>query len=282
MSKQAWVALSLSRHLGGVKMKALMESFGTAKAVLQADRAALQKVPGIGPKIAEAIEAIDERAVARKIRAWEQAGVKILTMRHDLTYPERLRELPDPPPTLFVLGRWEPPDVPTVAVVGTRTPTPVSKKTATQIGETLVERGYALVSGLAQGIDTEAHNAALYETFSVAVLGSGELNINPKENDLHADHVRSNGAIISEVAPDATVSTPNLVARNRIISGLADVVVVVETAADGGAMHAARAAHKQGRPILAVETSATGNRKLLDDGIAQPYSVSALQAALAS
>lgn len=271
MVDPAWVALSLVRHLGGRTFKGLLAHFnGNLDAILAASAPELQRVPGVGPKIAQAITSIDVDAVSRAVRRWQDVGVTILT-HADPGYPPLLRAVDDAPPTLFALGTVPAAERPAYAVIGSRTPSPAARDTALRLGAALAERDWVVVSGLAAGIDAAAHLGALAlpEGITVATLGSGVLRPYPPENRGLARAVIARGALLSEVAPDAPVSAPGLVARNRIISGLCDGVIVVETGADGGAMHAARFARAQGRPVYVVECDASGNRALLADG-AQP------------
>ena len=271
MADPAWVALSLVRHLGGRTFQGLLSHFnGDLTAILDASVPELQRVPGIGPKIAHAITQINVDAVQHALRRWEESGVRVLT-QDDAAYPRLLRAIDDAPPTLFALGTLPAAERPAYAVIGSRTPSAPARKLASRLGAALAERGCVVVSGLAAGIDAAAHLGALSlpEGVTVAALGSGILNPYPPENRGLARAVTARGALLCEVAPDAPVSAPGLVARNRIISGLCDGVIVVETGSEGGAMHAARFARAQGRPVYAVDCAASGNRALLADG-AQP------------
>ena len=266
----AWVALSLAEHVGGKKLHALVAEFGDARAVLQADVSALRKVPGIGPKISQIIHNIDLADIEAAIPRWQDAGVSLLR-DDDNAYPARPRELADSPPTLFVRGVLPPQTERTVAIVGTRQPTPEAVEVAQRLAAQLVQRGCVIVSGLARGIDREAHMAALSASGrTIAVLGSGVLNIYPPEHQSLADAIVLQGALVSELNPDASPSATYLVARNRLISGLSDAVIVVETSIDGGAMHAARWARQQGRALYAVMSSASGNQALIDEMGAKP------------
>ncbi len=269
MADPAWVALSLTRHLGGKTMRSLLGHFNhDLTAISNASIPQLQAVPGVGPRIAAAIHAIDYDETVRKMAAWTRAGVQIIT-RHDSAFPPPLRTLDDAPPTLFSLGQF--PDfqrVSAFAVVGTRQPTTAAQEVAQHIGATLADAGYPVISGLALGIDAAAHMGALSvpSGCTVAVLGSGVLNVYPVQNRGLAQAVQQRGALICEVAPDAKVATPGLVARNRIITGLCDNVIIIETGIDGGAMHAARFARLQGRRIWVLDLPASGNQALLADG----------------
>jgi DNA processing protein len=174
------------------------------RAVLAAGEDELRRVRGIGPRLAQQIRAVNLEAVERAIPAWQAAGVQILTW-HDPAYPARLRALDDAPPTLFVRGRWRARWARCAAVVGTRAPQPESRLRAQNLASALAERGYMIVSGLALGIDTEAHLGALAvpEGFTLAVLGCGVLDVYPSSNRALAQAVMQRGALVSETHPQA-------------------------------------------------------------------------------
>ncbi len=267
MIELAWVALSLLDHVGGRTLRALIAQFGSPQAVLDASPQALRRVPGVGPRIAASIRAVDLAQVERALAGWREAGVRVITL-DDPDYPRRLRALDDAPPTLFVRGAWPPPVARAAAVVGTREPTPTARAAASILGAELAARGWMIVSGLAVGVDAAAHLGALAvpQGYTLAALGSGVLNVYPPVNRMLAQAVLKRGALVSEAPPPAKPAAARLVARNRIISGLAEALIVVETDADGGAMHAARFARAQGRPVYALDLPASGNRALLADG----------------
>lgn len=275
MADLAWVALSLTRQIGGKTFRALLSQFNhDLNAILAADEADLRAMPGIGIKTAHAILHINLEAVEERVHRWQKAGVQIITW-NDPHYPPSLKAVDDAPPTLYVRGTL-PSFNRAYAIVGTRTPAAESAEIASSLAHNLALSGGVIVSGLALGIDHEAHLGALavQGNNTVAVLGSGVLNIYPPENEKLAEALINHGALISEVAPDSNVSTPGLVARNRIISGLSQAVIIVETGLGGGAMHTARFAKIQGRPLYAIENDASGNRALLADG-ARPVSSTA-------
>jgi DNA processing protein len=271
VQKTAWVALSLLKHVGGKTMRALLAHFGgDLQAVLKSDTRALCEVPGIGAKIAAAIQTVDLEQTDRALRRWQAAGVRVVTW-DDPEYPTPLIGLEDAPPTLFLRGawHWSACDHPfrAAALVGTRSPSLQARITANRLAAHFTREGYTIVSGMALGIDTLAHQATLsHAGITLAVLGSGVLNPYPPENAKLAAHIMQRGALLCEVHPDAPVSTPGLVSRNRIITGLCKRVIVVETEVDGGAMHAARFALAQGREVYVVESEASGNQALLDSG----------------
>jgi DNA processing protein len=269
MIDPAWVALSLVERVGSKKLRALVTAFGSAEAALAADKAALLDIPGIGTKTAAAICALDLREAERAIQRWQSNGVRLITLDHP-AYPVRLRELDDAPPTLFVRGVWDERAVNgrAVAIVGTRSPSPQAETAAQHIAFTLAARGYSIVSGLARGIDTQAHMGALACSggYTLAVLGGGVLNIYPPENESHAKAISMYGALVSEQMPYADSKATYLVARNRVITGLCEAVIVIETETDGGAMHAARRALEQGRRLYTLDLPASGNRALIEAG----------------
>jgi DNA processing protein len=271
-----WVALSLVDQLGGVRFRALLDHFGgDVQAILRADEAALRQVYGIGGVLARSIRQIDLARTRGDIARWRERGVRLVTW-NDAAYPSRLRQIPDAPPTLFIASALDAPPFEharCAAIVGTRQPSPASIEQAQALAFQLCMNGWHIVSGLALGIDTLAHIGALAvpEGVTMAVLGGGVLNIYPPGNRALAQAIHKRGVLLSEHAPYANPKPPYLVARNRIMSGICDVVIVVETSVSGGAMHAARRALEQGRRVYAVENGASGNRALLDEG-AQPLS----------
>ncbi len=270
MTDAAWVALSLIRGMGGAKLATLTEQFGSAAAVFQASKADLLAVRGVGAKTVTAIQDTDLEAVVGRLSDWTAAGVQTLLPSE---FPARLQPpLPEPPAVLFVCGRLPSDSAPSVAIVGTRAPSTAMREAAYRLGRVLAAAGYAVVSGLAFGVDAAAHEGALSVSTgqTVAVLGSGVLDVYPAQHRELAAAITGRGALVCEIAPDASVATPWLVARNRLISALADTVIIVQSNDDGGAMYAARAARKQGRRVLAVDNEATGNRALLDAGEAEP------------
>ncbi len=268
MTDPAWVALSLAGRIGSKTLRALIDHFGDDPlAILSAEVNELRRVPGVGPKIAQSIRAIDLKQIASAIARWQQHGIHILTQR-DPAYPARLCALDDAPLTLFVRGNWRDDPGKTVAIVGTRSPSTEARKLAQNLASRLVESGYIIISGLALGIDSAAHLGALAvpDGYTLGVLGCGVSNVYPPNHHQLAQAVMRHGAILSEVQPMASASSPHLVARNRIITGLSDSVIIIETETDGGAMHAARFAALQGRPIYTVDFPASGNQALLATG----------------
>lgn len=265
----AWIALSLLPHIGGKTLRSLVAHFGSAEAVLKADVHALQAVHGIGEKIANSIlQDLDLARTRREIAHWQTQGIRILP-RYNAAYPPLLRDMNDEPPTLFLRGQYDFSHLEkTVALVGSRQASQENQQRAFRLGTYFAKQGYLVVSGLALGIDSAAHNGALaYRNGkTLAVMGSGVLDIYPPQNRRLAARILQRGAILSENHPSATANAARLVARNRIISGLAQMLVVVETALEGGAMYAARHHLALERPVYTFDLPYTGNQALLREG----------------
>lgn len=207
-------------------------------------------------------------------------GIQALSF-HDDCYPERLRRIPDPPAVLFVKGSLEGTHAAkSLAVVGARAPTAWARAASRDFAHIAAESGRVIVSGLAHGCDTLAHKGCLVARgVGVAVLAHGLDRIYPAANrDLADDLMESGGCLISEYPPGVRPSRLAFADRDRLQSGLADAVCVIETDVGGGAMHTVRFARKQGRTILCAahptaflrDTRTRGNQKLLHDGWAKP------------
>lgn len=281
----AWVALCLVEHLGAKKLRALLRHFdGDADAILRADDADLRCVPGIGVKISAAIQRIDLAALEQSLRRWEAADVRLIRAS-DEDYPALLCHVEDAPPLLFARGDA----VSTIAagrcaaIVGTRQPSPEALLVAKRIGYGLAGAGWTIVSGMALGIDTGGHLGALAANgVTHAVLGGGVLDPYPPQNRTLAQAIMARGLLVSEVDPDARPTRSHLVARNRIISGMCEALIVVETGSDGGAMHAARRALEQGRRVFTLDLQAGGNQMLAGEGATLLPDADALVAAVAA
>jgi DNA processing protein len=180
-------------------------------------------------------------------------GIRILTWE-DAGYPANLLRAPDAPPVLFVRGEISQSDSRAVAVVGTRQPSPASASLARRVGHELAARGWVIVSGLAIGIDTDAHRGALdARGRTLAVLGSGVAAIYPRQNEALASEVMASGALLSEVHPLAGVDRQALITRNRITSGLSRATIVVQSTTDGGSMNTARRSLEQRRAVFLMK-----------------------------
>ena len=267
-SQLQWLALSLSPNIGAATLNSLLEYFeNDLDAVLAAPSCELMRVRGVGAKIASEISAVDLDRLAQDVERWRARGIKIL-MRGDDAYPWPLRSARDLPPALFA-SRIPPAETwsNAVAIVGTRVPAKEARYLTLQLAMQLARAGRTVVSGLALGIDSAAHTGALSaDGLTVAVLGSGICSIYPEANRTLAQRVSEAGALLSETHPNWGANAQRLVSRNRIISGLSQAVIVVESDADGGAMHTARFAREQGRPVCTCDLPAGGNQSLIADG----------------
>lgn len=264
--------LALVEGVGPKLRRLLLERFGTSTAVLAAAPSQLRGVAGVGPKIARRIVAacreIDVESILTLCR---DRSVTIVTDT-DPSYPRNLCDIHDPPPVLFLRGELLPADALSVAVVGTRHATPYGLAQAQRLGYSLAKAGLTVVSGLARGIDAAAHRGALSAGGrTLAVLGSGVLNIYPPEHRGLADEVMAHGALLSEQPPEAAPLGGTFPQRNRVISGMTLGVVVVEAAHRSGALITAEHAMEQNREVFAVpgrvdSRTSHGCHQLLRDG----------------
>jgi len=264
--------LWLTPGVGGRMFKVLREHFGSPRAVLAASESMLRAVPGVGPKLAHQIAHGDKRPdVMAELELCRRHGIKILSSEHDL-YPRALKEIHDPPGMLFLRGELKPSDALAIAIVGTRHATHYGLRQAERLAGGLARAGLTIVSGLARGIDAAAHRGALAAGGrTIAVLAAGVLNVYPPEHVALADEIAANGALVSESPPGGQVLPGMFPQRNRIISGLALCVIVVEAGDRSGALITAHHALEQGRDVFAVPGSvesrnSRGCHKLIREG----------------
>jgi DNA processing protein len=229
----------------------LVEIYGGACELLKRPPSEIAAEGGVISETAERLIAQASAADPEKeLAAAEKAGISVLTAL-DEGYPELLKKIYDPPLAVYIRGRLKP--MPAAGIVGTRRATPYGLRTAGRLARELAGAGVAVVSGLARGIDTAAHQAAVAGGVTWAALGSGLNDIYPEENRKLADRiVESGGALISEFPLDKGPMPANFPRRNRVISGLSLATVVVEGGFESGALITARFALEQGREVLAV------------------------------
>jgi DNA processing protein len=238
---------------------------GRADVTVPAERVA----EALGEPGASLIEARQRAAAALGRRAGLQAELLGVT---DPRYPERLRQIPDPPVVLWMLGQAEALHGPVISVIGSRYPTTTGLMVARRLSSELADAGLTVVSGLARGIDGAAHRAAIDAGGrTVAVLGNGPDVVYPAEHRALSQAVRESGAVVTEFPPGARPNPRHFPLRNRIISGLSQAVVVVEASEKSGTLITARAAIEQGRDVLAVPGSVLsgcyrGCHALIKDG----------------
>lgn len=268
------VALSLAPHIGMARIKLLTNYFGSATAVFEQHLPELTKVEGIGKLCAESITKFQDWATVESLlRATrkKEYGLVHATLPE---YPQLLNELFDPPALLWHRGEYLPQDQNAVAIVGTRKASEYGKKVAYQFAKALAAQGITVVSGLALGIDTAAHQGALDGGGrTIAVLGSGLNHIYPAINQKLAERIVENGVLYSEFFPHTQPDAGNFPRRNRIISGLSKGVLVAEAHAKGGALLTAYLALEQNREVFAVPNrifdAASGNNRLIQEGTAK-------------
>ncbi|MDZ7374166.1 MAG: DNA-processing protein DprA [candidate division KSB1 bacterium] len=258
--------------LGPRRILALVGKLGSPAAVLKASLAELCRVDGIDRTLAERTKTEANPLFAQEqIRRAQQLGVQFVTY-WDPEYPKALKQIPDPPPLLYCKGTLKSEKETFLAVVGTRTPTAYGRVMTEKLCRELAERGLTIVSGLARGVDTIAHRAALQAGGrTVAVLGSGLDVIYPGENTDLARKIAAQGALLTEFPLGAQPDAPNFPRRNRIIAGMCVGTLVVEAGDKSGALITARYALEQGREVFAVPGNVTseksrGTNRLIKEG----------------
>ncbi len=268
---ESLIILNLVRGLGPLRIRRLVEAFGSAAAVLKASPAALESVPMVGAVLAREIPRWRDLPYRVELDLIGKLGVGIVTAA-DEDYPPQLSEIYDPPVLLYVRGKLAPADRLSLAVVGSRRASHYGLQAAFNLSHQLVSRGITVVSGLARGVDSRAHRGALSgKGRTIAVLGSGLAHIYPPENAELADRIATSGAVVSEFPLTARPEKGNFPVRNRVISGLSLGVLVVEAAERSGALITARLALDQNRLVMAVpgridSFSARGTNRLIQEG----------------
>lgn len=255
VDKRYWVAFSRVGGIGAVRLRALLDAFGDLETAWRAPASELSRA-GLGPQtLASLLEARSHLDPEAELARVEQAGCQVLTWE-DESYPARLREITQPPPVLYMWGEILPQDRWAAAVVGTRRPTSYGQAAAREIAGALAASGLTVVSGLARGIDSLAHLAALDAGGrTLAVLGSGIDQLYPPEHRLLAERIAASGAVLTDYALGTKPEAGNFPPRNRIISGLALAVILVEAGEGSGALITADFAADQGREVFAVPGS---------------------------
>jgi DNA processing protein len=247
------VRLACVPGIGSRLRRLLLERFGTPEGVFAASPDEIASVGRIGRKLATMIPTLADSAVADDVIALCRKRSVDILLDGTATYPALLSRIDDPPGLLFVRGTLLPQDSLSVAIVGARHATAYGLKVAEQLGAGLARAGYTVVSGLARGIDAAAHRGAMNAGGrTIAVLGSGVLNVYPPEHADLAREVIDSGALISELPPLTEPNVGTFPQRNRIVSGLSLGVVVVQAADRSGALITARLATEQGREVFAV------------------------------
>jgi DNA processing protein len=254
-----WIALNMTPGVGPRAAARLLERFGSAEAVFAALRGELERLR-LRPEAVESIVLRDRHAEAeRELERVRALGADVLIL-DDGTYPALLREIADPPITLYVRGEWEASlDAPSVAIVGSRRCSTYGQNVASMLARDLAARGVTIISGLARGIDAAAHRGALEAGGrTVGVLGTGVDEIYPRDHKKLAEEILARGGALVSQFPLGTPPIPeNFPYRNRIISGLSLGTVLVEAAENSGSLITARLAMEQNREVFAVPGNVT-------------------------
>jgi DNA processing protein len=251
--KLPWLALRGIPGVGLVLFQRLVQAFGSPAGVFKASQGELRSVRGVTPAMAQVIASFrDWHLVEAQLGRLKAQGAEMLT-QEDPGFPPRLKEIPYPPPFLFMRGTFTPEDDLAVALVGTRTPSYYGLKACRRLAGALAGRGFTVVSGLARGIDTAAHEGALASGGrTLAVLGCGLDVVYPRENKQLYEKIPAQGALLSEFSLGTPPEAKNFPVRNRLISGLALGLVVVEAGVKSGTAITVQYALDQGREVMAV------------------------------
>ena len=250
----AWLHLTLVPQLNPRGQRALLEAFGSPDAAVGASVSSAAAI--VGAEAAHALARGPEPGLVERTLAWLAEPGRHLVALGDAAYPRALLEAGDPPCVLYVQGRCELLDTPAIAVVGSRNATPQGVRDAEAFAEAFSQAGFCVVSGLAIGIDAAAHRGGLKAAgSSIAVLGTGPDRVYPASNRALAHALAEGGCLMTEY-PLGTPALPgNFPRRNRLISGLASGVLVVEAALESGSLITARLAAEQNREVFAIPGS---------------------------
>ncbi len=250
--QSALLTLKLVSGLGSRLITALLERFGSAQAVLTTSALELARVPRISPKLAaEFRKALDEINVAEEVQRMTEKDVYPIFLG-DENYPPQLAQIPNPPRILYVRGALLSEDERAIAIVGSRHCSPYGREVARKLARDLAGAGWTIISGLARGIDAAGHQGALETGRTIAILAGGLSSIYPPEHKDLANKVAAAGALITEAHMQMEPLSLLFPERNRIITGLAQALVVVEAGQKSGALLTAKHALEQGRDIFAV------------------------------
>ena len=276
--KIAWLRLARSRRVGPATFVRLLNEYGSAANALNALPEIAEKsgAKNYSPCALSSAKSEFERGL--------YAGYKPLFLS-DPTYPKLLAEAPDAPAFLWAAGKREIADAPSIGLVGARNASSLGRRVATTIAQDLGEMGYTVISGLARGIDTAAHKAAL-PAKTIAVVAGGIDIPYPKENADLMDRIKSEGLVLSEQPLGLHPQARHFPQRNRIIAGLVEALCVIEGAARSGSLITARAASDLGREVMAVpgnpfDPRAAGCNALIRDGAVLIRNARDIQEALA-
>jgi DNA processing protein len=270
---EACIAINMIPKMGPVRLRKLLEVFETPQRILSARPSELRVVDGIGNEVAETVAGWEKHVdLDAELKRIADFGAHAITPESP-EYPRLLREIYNPPIVLYVWGKLDERDHHAIGIVGSRQTSHYGLECAKKLSYQLAYAGMTVVSGLARGIDAAAHQGALAaKGRTVAVLGSGLLNIYPTENVPLAEKiVESGAAVVSEFSMEVTADVQTFPMRNRIVSGWSSGVLVVEAGQNSGALITASQAAEQGRSVYAVpgpidRPTAIGSNRLIQQG----------------
>jgi len=269
---EACIALNMVPGMGPVRLRTLLETFETPQRILVAGEAALRAAKGVGKETADTIASWESHVdLTAELKRIADFGAKVITLRSP-EYPAALRTIHNPPLVLYVWGDLLPADAHAIGIVGSRNVTHYGTETAKKLAYQLAFAGYTVVSGLARGIDTSAHQGALAaKGRTIAVLGSGLAVLYPTENLGLAEKIAASGAIVSEYPMERPADRQTFPYRNRIVAGWGRGTLVVEAGLNSGALITANQAVEQGRTVFAVpgqidRPTSAGTNRLIQQG----------------
>src|SRR5256885_4838508 len=270
---EACIALNMLPTIGPVRLRKLLEVFNEPQQILAAKRSELRRVEGIGNEVADQISNWESTIdLAAELKCIRDFGATVITQESP-SYPRSLREIHAPPIVLYVWGELQERDHHAIAIIGARRTTHYGTESAKKLSYQLAYAGLTVISGLALGIDTAAHQGALAaKGRTISVIGSGLAKLYPPENAALAEKIRDgNGAIVSEFSMEIEPDRQTFPMRNRIISGWGHGILVVEAGSNSGALITASQAIEQGRSVYAVPghinaPTAHGSNRLIQQG----------------
>lgn len=269
---EACIALNMVPSLGPVRLRKLLEEFGDPVSILGAKKSSLCRVNGVGDEVADAVSNWESRIdLAGELKLIKEFGADVITQAYP-AYPRQLAELHNPPIVLYVWGKVTPADSQAISVVGSRKTSHYGLECAKRLSYQLAYAGLTVVSGLARGIDTAAHQGAIAaKGRTLAVIGSGLMDLYPPENVGLAERIAENGAVLSEYPMRFPPSTQTFPYRNRIVAGWGRGLLVVEAGLKSGALITAEQAVEAGRSVYAVpgpidRPTSFGSNRLIQRG----------------
>ena len=251
--REAYIVLNMLEGVGPVKVRALIEALGSPEFIFNTPHKELVRVQGIGAELARRIlDAPTSLDCTAEVQKANRHGIRIVAFS-DNEYPLNLKEIHDPPLVLYIRGSLSAHDRHAVAIVGSRRTSHYGRVVSDRLAYQLAKVGFTVVSGLARGVDTTAHEGSLKGGGrTLAVLGSALDRLYPPENTDLADRIAKQGALLSEFPMGTEPSRSTFPIRNRIVSGLCSGIVVVEAGRNSGALITANEAMEQGRLVFAV------------------------------